>query len=600
MFKYIKTTILFASVAMLSTSCDAFLSPINENIPNEEFVTSDPSSAEGILLNAYQILNNQHGWGNNVSTLVLSTGTDEAVSNQISYPYRRMVTGELTAQYSPLGSERWTNNYKAIFYVNQFLNIVDNVVWNNDSITNICFKRRLKGEALALRAFHHQLLLECFIGRDASGNLLGVKYFDTYVEPDEKFDLSRPSLDAMVESITLDYEAAYDLLPYRYSDSQADVAEKDTIYPFANYVIPNAAKYDQRMSCEIVRALQARLYLFVASKAYYGTSDATKSKEYNEKAIACASEVLTKQKAGAFVLASDGIEFYNEDADASSSEILWRQTKATYATPEQNNFPPSLNGKGYINPTQEFVDAFPMKDGYPINQSSARNIYNPQLPYLNRDLRLAKFVLFNNGVMGSTSTTTINTSTGDLDGINKVAQQSTRTGYYLKKLMRSDVTIPTSGTATSKEHYLPFIRFTEMFLIIAEAQNEIDYDYVGTDFGCNISSKEILRKIRYRANGSAISSDLYLDSMAGQDDLRTLIHNERRLELSFEGFRFFDLRRWEEKLDVAATGYYLNPETSEYERIDVETRVLTGDKYYSLPLPYTDVLKYGITQNYGW
>ena len=48
---------------------------------------------------------------------------------------------------------------------------------------------------------------------------------------------------------------------------------------------------------------------------------------------------------------------------------------------------PSLYGKGRVNPTQNLVDAFPMANGYPIND--VHSAYDPANPYANRDPRLS-------------------------------------------------------------------------------------------------------------------------------------------------------------------------------------------------------------------
>ena len=47
-------------------------------------------------------------------------------------------------------------------------------------------------------------------------------------------------------------------------------------------------------------------------------------------------------------------------------------------------FPPSVNGNGEINPTHNFVMAFPMQDGFPATEA---NGFDPQDPYANRDPR---------------------------------------------------------------------------------------------------------------------------------------------------------------------------------------------------------------------
>jgi len=80
--------------------------------------------------------------------------------------------------------------------------------------------------------------------------------------------------------------------------------------------------------------------------------------------------------------------------------------------------------------------------------------------------------------------------------------------------------------------------------------------------------------------------------------MRQLIRNERRIELCFEGFRFFDLRRWKADLNEAARGIEITDDT--FEPFDVESRNYRDYMYYG-PIPYTEVLKFSeLKQNAGW
>ncbi|MBQ2581138.1 MAG: RagB/SusD family nutrient uptake outer membrane protein, partial [Ruminococcus sp.] len=54
-------------------------------------------------------------------------------------------------------------------------------------------------------------------------------------------------------------------------------------------------------------------------------------------------------------------------------------------------FPPTLYGQGRVNPSQNLVDAFPMRNGRPI--SDANSGYDAKNPYVNRDPRLENYVL---------------------------------------------------------------------------------------------------------------------------------------------------------------------------------------------------------------
>ena len=80
--------------------------------------------------------------------------------------------------------------------------------------------------------------------------------------------------------------------------------------------------------------------------------------------------------------------------------------------------------------------------------------------------------------------------------------------------------------------------------------------------------------------------------------MQQLIRNERRLELCFEGFRFWDLRRWKADLNETARGVDING--SAITPVDVEKRAFKDYMYYG-PIPYSEILKYSnLKQNKGW
>ncbi len=595
-FKYLA----FASFVFVLSSCDGILDPINENLISETYATTDPASAEGMMLNAYSNVISQYTF--------TEAATDDAVNNQLTNGYRRMATGELTAIYNPLS--RW-NLYSNVFYANKFLSVMDNIVWmkekviTNYSPMNELFAKRLRGEALALRALHHSYILENFAGKDETGKLLGIPYYTEFVELNGNFNVPRLTFAKTVEKIQMDYDSAFKLLPYIYSDKVTDIPlkdiaskstykgtdwKKDSAYYMTNYngayTSVNGVKFSQRLNGKIVRALQARLKLFASSKAFLDSQDGYK------EAANYATSVLT-----GYTIAPDGVEYYNADADNVNPEILWRQTVSVNSSGQElNNFPPSLNGKGNVNPTQNLVDAFYMKDGYPISNATVANPYNAQTPYANRDPRLDKFIVYNGGKIGAT---TITTTAADLkNGVNAVPEQSTRTGYYLKKLLRPDVLIPVSGAAVGKNHFNVYFRYTELYLILAESQNEIGGPLY-KEGASTQTAKDIIRAIRKRA--MAINVDPYLDGITTKEDMRKLIQNERRLELCFEGFRFWDLRRWGLPLNESVKGLYDNGTGAGYQLIDVEIRAFDQEKHRYLPLPYNEIRKYSnLTQNAGW
>ena len=553
------------------------LEPIDENRLDLDDVSTFPERAEGILLNGYSGLVNQYSFS--------EAATDDAVNNILTNNYKRIALGELNAQFNP--ASRW-GNYEQVFWVNKFLKIIEagKTQWSRDTLTNTMFEMRMKGEALALRGLHHFYVLQAHAGIGQSGQLLGIPYFTEFIESNGNFNVPRLTFEDSVKAILADFDAALNLLPTDYGLSAGNVdpwySNLDN-FDYDKYGIVNDNFFELRISGRIVKALKARLALFAASPSFLD------NQSYYQMAATNASEILNTI-GGVAGLDANGIEFYASDVNIQSRESLWRGSiGGNSATFERRMFPPSVNGNGEINPTQNFVDAFPMLDGTPISGS---NLYDPQNPYANRDPRLEKYVVFNGTEFGGGI---INTGVGGgNDRLDSIPGQSTTTGYYLKKLLQPEVRINNDGTAQGKRHANVYFRYTELFLILAEAANEID----GPDHQVNgISARDIIAAIRNRAG--ITQPDNYLASITTKQDMRELIRNERRIELSFEGHRFWDLRRWGADLNEPARGLFFNG-TNYQELPSVEIRNYQSFATY-MPIPNSEILKFSeLEQNNGW
>ena len=116
--------------------------------------------------------------------------------------------------------------------------------------------------------------------------------------------------------------------------------------------------------------------------------------------------------------------------------------------------------------------------------------------------------------------------------------------------------------------------------------------------GKGFSAYDIIKAIRKRA-GVGGADDAYLEACAAsKEQMRELIRNERRLELCFEGFRFWDLRRWKANLNESVYG--INWSGNSYQKITVEERSYE-DYMYCCPIPNSEILKYSnLIQNRGW
>ncbi|MDQ1149761.1 RagB/SusD family nutrient uptake outer membrane protein [Sphingobacterium zeae] len=586
MMKRILTIAILSS--LLFSSCEDMFEPALENNLEIETANSRPLYAQGLLLNGYnRIPANSYSFDD--------VATDNAVSNDKSNTYLKTATGQWTSINNPF--DQWRNSYAAIQYLNNFLSLSDKVEWALDPKVSTMFNDRMKGEAYGLRALFMFHLLQSHAGKSSTGEILGVPILLTPEDVNSDFNHSRAPFEACMLQLYDDIKKAEDLLPMDYgdigADSQVPVKYAGTINK-DDYNRVFGAYFKLRMTKRIAQAIRARAALMAASPAYSEGSKTTW-----EQAATYAGQVI-QAKGGPSGIDPKGFTWYNKDvvdgltSGSNPAEILWRTDKGNSNSMEQDHFPPTLFGRGRLNPTQNLVDAFPMENGYPIDD--ANSAYNKTNPYDKRDPRLKTYIIVNGATAGVSNTainTTANSPTND--GLNKV-ETSTRTGYYLKKLLRQDVNLNPSSS-TQQMHFNARIRMTEMYLAYAEAANEA---WGPTGMGTfTFSAYDIIKAIRRRAGVGTNNGDPYLEQVKNnKDQMRQLIRNERRLELCFEGFRFWDLRRWKLNINVAAKGISIS--NNSYTEIPVENRLYENFMYYG-PIPYSEVLKYSnLIQNIGW
>lgn len=583
---------LFALSAFCLTSCDDVFTPAIENQKTLEQMYDDPAYAQGFLVTTYRTI---PGCYDNSEY-----ATDDAVTNQQSDAFKTIATGGWEAN-TWTSLNQWTSAYNSIQFINLFLEQLPNVTWARDPEANALFARRTEGEAYGLRGLLMYYLLRAHGGYDAAGNLLGVAIHTSAEDVNSDFNRGRDSYAACVKQINDDLSRAEQLLPFEYDN----IANETAVPQQYADITTDPAVYNRVLgkNCRglfnglIARAFKVRTALLAASPAFLNGQD-----NLWASAAKTAAEIL-KYKGGIAGLDPKGIEYYGKDyADglkegSNPAEILWRENVNSAATsPESDFFPPTLFGSGKMNPSQNLVDAFPMLNGYPISDPNSG--YDPANPYAGRDPRLAAYIIYNGSTAG-VNNDVIKTFTGEgstTDGLNKQEYKSTRTGYYMKKRLRMDVNCNPSSS-NGQKHYVPRIRYTEMFLDYAEAANEA-YGPKADGCGAGFTAYDVIKAIRQRAG--ITGGDQYLeDCAASQDKFRELIHNERRLEMCFEGQRFWDLRRWNAPLNETVRGISWNADGT-YEIIDVEKRDYQDYMRYC-PIPRSETLKYSnLQQNRGW
>lgn len=590
-------------------SCEDMFEPAKENNRQLEDLTEESKWANGLVMYGYSRLPY-------MTTTQTDVATDDAVTNQKSSNYLSMATGTWASDNNPMS--QWDNCKDGIQYINLFFTIVEDVKWAPSAISKQkMFVDRLKGEAFGLRALFYYYLLQAHGGYADDNILYGVPLLTSPEDGSSDFNQARATFADCVKQCFADCDSAIALLPVDYVDveSNEEIPQKylDLGAQMTGYNLVFGSRSTGLMSGRIAEAIKAQVALLAASPAFSAQSGVTSA----QAATLCAN--VLKRIGGLDGFDKDGhIWFKNktklEPSASEMPEILWREDRHKNTSQEGENYPPTLYGNGRVNPSQNLVDAFPMRNGRPI--SDAKSGYDAKNPYENRDPRLSDYVIYNGTVFKSGSPAIItgkypNDKNESDDNIDARAT-STRTGYYLKKLLRDDVLTPSSGSEISQYHVYPRIRYTEIFLAYAEAANDA-WGPKKDGAGVGFTAYDVIKAIRERAGlatdaiGKPLpEGDVYLEECADkQDKMRDLIRNERRLELCFENKRFWDLRRWMLPLNETVKGMEINrnDDTGEltYKVIDVEERKYDSSYQCYGPIPKSEILRWeNLKQNKGW
>ena len=294
-------------------------------------------------------------------------------------------------------------------------------------------------------------------------------------------------------------------------------------------------------------------------------------------------------------------------AGQNSSEIIWafqylRASKTkTHSTP--NNLL-SRNGQGFSNkvPSQSLVDVYPCTDGLNIDESP---LFDPQNPYRNRDPRLGftivlpgstffnyQFETHRDSLKCWNYNTTPATRVDNQDAINAFA---TFTGYCWRKYVDLEDKID----RTNSEINVIQSRYAEVLLIYAEAKNELNQ--------LDQSAYDAINQVRQRAS---VAMPAILPGKT-TEEFRSLVRKERLYELSMEGFRQSDLRRWKLSEKAMVGNFYgrvqrglvaAAPQIDENGLADysavpnradlrvIEVRVFNKNRDYLWPIPNLEII----------
>lgn len=562
-------------IAALGAGCKKYLDDgsVTEGPITEQQVWANNDYARGVLNSAYTIVPDRYNLDDNGA--MQASATDEAVNSNLNSSIYTFTNGT----WSPFRTvdDVYSNMYTGLRRANMFIANVDasnivstpsEVVKDADPVrasydsTLAGQKSRLKGEAFFLRAYFHFELLERY-----GSIVLATRVFNT----DEELNLPRNSFDECVNRILIDCDSAILRLP-PYTDSWS-------------------ASNKGRATQTAAMALKSRLLLYAASPQYNPSGDAAKWQKAADAAKALIDRNLHS-------IINPYVNVFLFGTAPYNKEVIFSGQPSSRNDIEQNNAPVSYDGAlGRTNPTQEMVDAFEMKTtGRLINDPLSG--YSASAPYTNRDPRFDLVIHYNGKTYKSK---TIDTYIGGKDGIGANVN-ATKTGYYMRKFFNDGVTWNQQSNTSSRRPWVIF-RYAEILLNYAEALNEVQ--------GPTADVLRYVNQIRQRT-GIALPA-LQTGNPTGngyvqltKEAMRERIHNERRVELCFEGHRFFDVRRWKEGarfFNVPVTGMRITRNaagTFNYERFEVQNRVFT-DKNYLYPISQTELNRApALKQNPGY
>lgn len=261
-----------------------------------------------------------------------------------------------------------------------------------------------------------------------------------------------------------------------------------------------------------------------------------------------------------------------------------------YYTPGGDYAVNDSKGGAYAVPTQELVESYELATGGFPNWTPWHGTTTNTPPYEQLEPRFQATILYNGSAWKNR---TIEPYIGGTDGwaqwkAEKEPKGRTVTGYYMRKLVDENYDVNTSGSSQP----FTFLRYGEVLLNRAEACYRTN-----DDLGAN----DAVRAIRTRVG-------LPYSDKTG-DNLWKAIVQERKVELAFEGLRYWDLRRWKaaaKPYPEGLTGYQQHGLKIEkdgsgfrytYVSVDEKDRNFP-ERLYRFPMPESELSSNALVEQY--
>lgn len=553
--KFNKIAILLLSAGLLTTtSCDFMDCDESDNYTLQE-IQSSYNRVKQFVTSIYGYLPsdfcNTHG-------AMLDAATDDAIHVYESSAIQRIVNGTWSANYTV--DDKFAYYYNAIHDANYYLT----------TLSGLTFDTWENGD-------DYQDWMQNYDNYQYQVRFLRAYFYFELVRRYQNVPLITKPL-SQTEANQIEPSSAQEVLKFIINEC-TEIAPK---LPIKSTSIAQAE--NGRATRAMAMALKSRAALYAASPLYNTNGDNAKWTE----AAKASHDIIAS--AGELGLGLDTYANLFKSKNYNSKEVILCRPTGTSKTFEQANYPMGVTGGNTTTcPTENLASAFEMKDGRAFDWNDPTMKANP---YKDRDPRFY-LTIVHNGMLWPAKKA-VDISEGGANGLPLT--NATTTGYYLRKYVDNSISFEAGSTTAATHHNWILFRYAEVLLNYAEAMIHVNGNCDYKDATYTMSAREALNAVRKRAGMPEVAA-------CSQDEFLTRVKHERRVEMAFEGQRFWDLRRWknlDETKNIYAVRITHHNGVLSYEKTLLSERSVS-DKLYFYPIANVELFKNKkLVQNSGW
>lgn len=553
--KFNKIAILLLSAGLLTTtSCDFMDCDESDNYTLQE-IQGSYNRIKQFVTSIYGYLPsdfcNTHG-------AMLDAATDDAIHVYESSAIQRIVNGTWSANYTV--DDKFAYYYNAIHDANYYLT----------TLSGLTFDTWENGD-------DYQDWMQNYDNYQYQVRFLRAYFYFELVRRYQNVPLITKPL-SQTEANQIEPSSAQEVLKFIINEC-TEIAPK---LPIKSTSIAQAE--NGRATRAMAMALKSRAALYAASPLYNTNGDNAKWTE----AAKASHDIIAS--AGELGLGLDTYANLFKSKNYNSKEVILCRPTGTSKTFEQANYPMGVTGGNTTTcPTENLASAFEMKDGRAFDWNDPTMKANP---YKDRDPRFY-LTIVHNGMLWPAKKA-VDISEGGANGLPLT--NATTTGYYLRKYVDNSISFEAGSTTAATHHNWILFRYAEVLLNYAEAMIHVNGNCDFKDATYTMSAREALNAVRKRAGMPEVAA-------CSQDEFLTRVKHERRVEMAFEGQRFWDLRRWknlDETKNIYAVRITHHDGVLSYEKTLLSERSVS-DKLYFYPIANVELFKNKkLVQNSGW